>query len=58
MKQQLDQLLRENKLMTSAWYDITCRLQSNTVHLARRAENGRSWLGRMRTAVNRQGSKG
>lgn len=44
--------------MTSAWYDITCRLQSNTVHLARRAENGRSWLGRMRTAVNRQGSKG
>jgi protein HOOK3 len=52
LRQQLDQLRRENKLMASAWYDMTTRLQSNTVHLSRRAEGGRSWLGRMRTAVN------
>jgi seryl-tRNA(Sec) selenium transferase len=52
LRAELLQLQRENKLMTSAWYDLTCRLQSNTVLLARRAEGGKSWLGRMRTAVN------
>jgi protein HOOK3 len=54
LRDQIKTLERENKLITSAWYDITCRLQSNTVHLARRAEGGRSWLARMRTQVNRQ----
>jgi hypothetical protein len=58
MEKELDQLQRENKLIASAWYDLTCRLQSNTVLLARRAEGGRSWLGRMRTAVNRNTSAG
>jgi hypothetical protein len=58
MDKELDQLQRENKLIASAWYDLTCRLQSNTVLLARRAEGGRSWLGRMRTAVNRNTSAG
>ncbi|KAF2672157.1 hypothetical protein BT63DRAFT_452651 [Microthyrium microscopicum] len=52
MQKTLQQLQRENKLIASAWYDITCRLQSNTVHLARRADGGRSWLSRMRTSVN------
>jgi protein HOOK3 len=49
---QLERLARENRLVASAWYDLTCRLQSNAVHLARRAEGARGWLGRMRAAVN------
>jgi protein HOOK3 len=49
---QLERLRRENRLVASAWYDLTCRLQSNAVHLARRAEGARGWLGRMRAAVN------
>jgi protein HOOK3 len=48
-------LQRENKLITSAWYDLTCRLQSNTVMLARRQETPKSWIGRQRIAVS--GSK-
>ncbi|KAF2180253.1 hypothetical protein K469DRAFT_593143, partial [Zopfia rhizophila CBS 207.26] len=44
-------LRRENKLITSAWYDMTCRLQSNTVVLQRKAEAPKSWLGRQRVAV-------
>jgi protein HOOK3 len=54
LKQQLEVLQRENHLIASSWLDITCRLQSNTVHLARRPEGGKSWLARMRTQVNRQ----
>jgi protein HOOK3 len=45
-------LKRENNLITSAWYDLTCRLQSNTVLLARRQEQPKSWLGRQRIAVH------
>jgi protein HOOK3 len=37
--------------MASAWYDLTQRLQSNTVMLARRKEEPRSWLGRQRVVV-------
>jgi hypothetical protein len=48
-------LERENKLVASAWYDITSRLQSNTVILSRRAEPPRSWLGRQRAAVGQVG---
>lgn len=55
LNKQLLQLQRENKLIASAWYDLTCRLQSNTVHLARRAEGGRSWLTKMRASVNSAG---
>jgi len=58
LQKQLQQLQRENKLIASAWYDMTCRLQSNTVHLARRAEGGRSWLAKMRTSVNTTGGAG
>jgi protein HOOK3 len=54
LKKQLEILERENKLIASSWYNMTCRLQSNTVHLARRAEGNRSWLSKMRTDVNRQ----
>ena len=48
-------LERENKLIASAWYDITSRLQSNTVILSRRAEPPKSWLGRQRIAVGQVG---
>ncbi|KAF3926692.1 hypothetical protein ABW21_db0203513 [Orbilia brochopaga] len=44
-------LLKENDLMTSAWYDITSRLQSNMVTLGRRKDAPVSWLGRQRQAV-------
>ncbi|KAF3161215.1 hypothetical protein TWF225_001558 [Orbilia oligospora] len=44
-------LMKEVDLMTSAWYDITSRLQSNTVTLGRRKEAPVSWLGKQRQAV-------
>ena len=37
---------------------VVLSTQSNTVHLARRAEGGRSWLSRMRTSVNSAGGTG
>ena len=51
LQQELDNLRRENKLITSAWYDMTMRLQSNTVVLQRRSEQPKSWLGKQRLAV-------
>ena len=56
MQQELLNLRRENKLITSAWYDLTCRLQSNTVVLQRRSEAPKSWLGRQRAVVGGAGS--
>ena len=50
-EQDLENLRRENKLITSAWFDLTCRLQSNTVLLARRQEPPKSWLSRQRIAT-------
>lgn len=44
-------LQRENALMTTAWYDLTSRLQSNHVILQRRQDAPRSWLGRQRGIV-------
>ncbi|EPS38951.1 hypothetical protein H072_7283 [Dactylellina haptotyla CBS 200.50] len=44
-------LMKEVDLMTSAWYDITSRLQSNTVTLGRRKDAPVSWLGKQRHAV-------
>lgn len=51
LQAELDALHRENRLMTSAWYDMTCRLQSNTVVLQRKSEAPKSWLGKQRAAV-------
>ncbi|KAK6352651.1 hypothetical protein TWF730_009467 [Orbilia blumenaviensis] len=48
---QKETLMKEMDLMTSAWYDITSRLQSNTVTLGRRKEAPVSWLGKQRQAV-------
>jgi len=41
----------ENKLMTSAWFDLVSRLQSNTVMLGRRKESPKSFLGKQRQLV-------
>lgn len=51
-RQEMLMLQRENKLIASAWYDLTTRLQSNTVLLSRRAEAPRTMIGRARAAVH------
>ena len=51
LQQEVENLRRENKLITSAWYDMTMRLQSNTIVLQRRSEAPKSWLGKQRVAV-------
>jgi len=50
--QEIKTLRRENAMMTTAWYDITSRLQSNHVILQRRQEAPRSWLNKQRQMVN------
>lgn len=55
LQQELENLRRENQLITSAWYDMTTRLQSNTVILQRRSEAPKSWLGKQRAAVGGAG---
>jgi protein HOOK3 len=52
--QEIKNLKRENALITSAWYDLTSRLQSNHVVLQRRQEVSKSWLGKQRQMVNGQ----
>jgi protein HOOK3 len=51
LQQEVENLRRENALITSAWYDMTTRLQSNTVILQRRSEAPKGWLGKQRAAV-------
>ena len=45
-------LQRENALITTAWYDLTARLQSNHVVLQRRQDMPKSWLNKQRQMVN------
>ncbi|KAH6620922.1 hypothetical protein B0J18DRAFT_211043 [Chaetomium sp. MPI-SDFR-AT-0129] len=45
-------LRHENAMITTAWYDITSRLQSNHVVLQRRHDAPKSWLGKQRQMVN------
>ena len=45
-------LVRENALMTTAWYDLSTRLQSNHVVLQRRQDAPKSWLNKQRQLVN------
>ncbi|KAI2615081.1 hypothetical protein GGR54DRAFT_613987 [Hypoxylon sp. NC1633] len=55
-KAQTDQIIknlqRENAMITTAWYDITSRLQSNHVVLQRRHDVPKSWLNKQRQMVN------
>ncbi len=50
--QMLKNLQRENAMISSAWYDLTSRLQSNHVVLQRRQDMPKSWLQRQRQMVN------
>jgi protein HOOK3 len=56
LQQEVENLRRENQLITSAWYDMTSRLQSNTVILQRKSEAPKSWLGKQRVVVGGAGS--
>ncbi|GAM83706.1 hypothetical protein ANO11243_016950 [Dothideomycetidae sp. 11243] len=47
----LVQLKRENALMSTAWFDLSARLQRENVILGRRRESPKSWLGKQRAAV-------
>ncbi|KAF1810307.1 hypothetical protein P152DRAFT_475863 [Eremomyces bilateralis CBS 781.70] len=51
-RQELEYLRRENTLLTTAWYDLASRMQSNTLMLQRRSEAPKSWLGRQRVSVS------
>ncbi|KAI1382737.1 uncharacterized protein F4822DRAFT_440809 [Hypoxylon trugodes] len=55
-KAQTDQIIknlqRENAMITTAWYDLTSRLQSNHVVLQRRNDVPKSWLNKQRQMVN------
>ncbi|CZT23866.1 uncharacterized protein RCC_09581 [Ramularia collo-cygni] len=44
-------LQRENRLMVSAWFDLSGRLQLNGTSLGRRKVEARSWIGRQRALV-------
>ncbi|EME47952.1 hypothetical protein DOTSEDRAFT_112232, partial [Dothistroma septosporum NZE10] len=44
-------LQRENRLMTTAWYDLSGRIQSNGVSLGRRRQEPKSWIGKQRALV-------
>ncbi|KAI5368184.1 Putative CH domain superfamily protein [Septoria linicola] len=49
--QDLAALQRENRLMATAWYDLSSRLQNNGVSLGRRRQEPKSWIGRQRNMV-------
>ncbi|TAQ85140.1 hypothetical protein B7494_g6530 [Chlorociboria aeruginascens] len=49
-------LTTENALMSTAWYDLTSRLQSNLVVLQRRQDAPRSWLNKQRQMVHASGT--
>jgi protein HOOK3 len=49
--QDMASLQRENHLMTTAWYDLSTRLQNNGVSLGRRRQEPKSWIGKQRALV-------
>ena len=49
--QDMATLQRENHLMTTAWYDLSTRLQNNGVSLGRRRQDPKSWIGKQRALV-------
>ncbi|KAK4631325.1 hypothetical protein CLAFUW4_03688 [Fulvia fulva] len=44
-------LQRENRLMTTAWYDLSGRIRNNGVSLGRRRQEAKSWIGKQRQLV-------
>ncbi|KAH0564809.1 hypothetical protein GP486_001798 [Trichoglossum hirsutum] len=51
-QQELLNLQRENSLMATAWYDLSSRLQMNSVVLLRRNDAPVSWLNKQRNLLN------
>lgn len=47
-----ENLQRELSLMTSAWYDMTSRMQSDAIVVQRRSEAPKSFLNKQRRLVN------
>ncbi|CAI6097162.1 unnamed protein product [Clonostachys chloroleuca] len=52
--QLISNLRRENSLITTAWFGLTTRLQSNHVVLQRRHDSPKSWVNKQRQMVNGQ----
>lgn len=50
-EQIIKNLQRENAMISTAWYDLTSRLQSNHVVLQRK-DQPKSWLNKQRQLVN------
>lgn len=44
-------LQRENRLMATAWYDLSSRLQQNGTSLGHRRQEPKSWIGKQRALV-------
>ncbi|OBT47842.1 hypothetical protein VE00_01470 [Pseudogymnoascus sp. WSF 3629] len=57
LERENDNLKRECSMMTMAWYDLSSRVQSNTVMLQRRSEVSKSWINKQRRAVNPTGRR-
>ena len=51
LRQQIEILERENRLMASAYHSLAGRLQLNSVTLQRRSEQPLTWLNRQRKEV-------
>ena len=49
--QDMAALQRENRLMATAWHDLSSRLQNNGVSLGRRRQEPKSWIGKQRALV-------
>ncbi|TKA24029.1 hypothetical protein B0A50_06920 [Salinomyces thailandicus] len=49
--QDLAAVQRENRLMATAWHDLSSRLQNNGVSLGRRRQEPKSWIGKQRALV-------
>jgi len=49
--QDVASLQRENRLMVSAWYDLSNRLQTSSVTLGRRRQEPKSWIGKQRNII-------
>ncbi|OBT67945.1 hypothetical protein VE03_02442 [Pseudogymnoascus sp. 23342-1-I1] len=57
LERENDNLKREYGMMTMAWYDLSSRVQSNTVMLQRRSDVSKSWINKQRRAVNPTGRR-
>jgi len=49
--QDMAALQRENRLMATAWHDLSSRLQNSGVSLGRRRQEPKSWIGKQRALV-------